>query len=99
MRTVRQVLEDGMTEGRKKRLERLEEMGRVPKVIIAKARELVGETPKINKIEPFADLEVVGFEWKKGRGGKPWAKIMIADGRQLNFFPQAPYGPFIKEAE
>ena len=50
---------------------------------------------KIKDKENLLDIEFTDIEWKKGRGGVPYASI---NNGTINYFPNARYGAFIAKA-
>lgn len=91
-KTVFELIQDGYTE----RLSRLEALD-APKCLLANAREQA-EKPPVSHLDEFAEREVASYKWRTGREGRPWCAIILKDGTQLNFFPQARWGAFIKLA-
>jgi hypothetical protein len=51
----------------------------------------------VKGIEEFGDEIYAGVEYKKGNGGSPYTQYTLKDGRIVNFFPTAKYGPFFSE--
>jgi hypothetical protein len=84
------------------RLRRLEELG-APAVVLNAQRAAVEKwetrTAKVGGLETLGALELAGDPvWKKGRGGKPWARLETTGGA-LCYFPRAQFGPFVKREE
>lgn len=50
---------------------------------------------KIKDKENLLDIEFADVEWKKGRGGVPYATF---NNGTINYFPNARYGAFITKA-
>lgn len=93
--TVREYILDGLLRGAKDRLEKLAQFS-APKVMIDGQRKLI-EKLESGDLSISGDKDVlddifVSREFRKGRGGKTY---IVINGN-INYFPAAQYGPYIK---
>lgn len=94
--TIREYILKGATKASKDRLEKLIELG-APEIVIENQKKYT-EQLENEEIKISGDIEVLTEEvetvqpWK-GRGGKCYYII----NRNINFFPNAKYGPYIKK--
>lgn len=97
MATVRDFILEGAIKGTKYRLDKLIELN-APKVMIEGVSglldELVSGKIKISGDTYLLDKEFENYVIKKGNGGKEY---YIINGN-INYFPYARYGRYIKEA-
>ena len=83
------------------RLEKLKEI-KAPEVMLSGVEKMIKDIDKwTNKqckgIEDFGEEIFASVEPKKGNGGVPYTQYVLKDGRIINFFPNAKYGPFFAE--
>lgn len=83
------------------RLEKLKEIN-APAIMIKQQEKMIDEIDSwTNKqckgIEEFGDEIFASVESKKGNGGVSFVQYKLKDGRIINFFPNAKYGPFFSE--
>ena len=92
--TIREFIINNEIKSFEERLSKLEEMS-APAIIIDSQRKAVDDLRngvlKIGGAVEKLDNEMIGFEIKKGNGGKPY--VEFADGTR--YFPQAKYGRYI----
>ena len=95
--TIREWILEGTIKAYEIRLEKLIEIG-APKVVIEGQKKMVAEL-KDGELKIGGDLDVLEDEFvsctiKTGRGGKKYYLL----NEDVNFFPAAKYGLFIKKA-
>lgn len=93
--TVREYILDGLLRQAKDRLEKLTQFG-APKVMIDGQRKFV-ERIEAGDLRISGDKDALNDtfqsrEFRKGRGGKTY---IVINGN-INYFPAAQYGPYIK---
>lgn len=95
--TIREWIIKGTLNAASYRLEKLKEIG-APEVMIEGQSKMVDNLKngiiKIGGDTEILDEEYIGCEKKTGRGGKTYFII----NNEVNFFPAAKYGLYIKRA-
>lgn len=95
--TVRQYIINGLIEAGKERITSLEKLG-APSVMVDGQRKYVEKLQKgileVGGDKDALDDKFVNAEKKKGKGGKSYYVI----NGNINFFPAAKYGMYIKRA-
>lgn len=95
--TVKEYILDGLLRGEKDRLEKLTQFG-APQVVIDGQRKFVEKLEagdlRIGGDKDALDDTFQSREIRKGRGGKTY---IVINGN-INYFPAAQYGPYIKRA-
>lgn len=94
MATIKTIIIEKALEATKERLEKLIEMG-APQIMVTNLQSQVAEMEagdiKVGGDASLLDAEVIGYEVKKGNGGKSY--IQFDNGTK--YFPNAKYGRFI----
>ncbi|MBQ4447448.1 MAG: hypothetical protein II897_04055 [Clostridia bacterium] len=95
--TIREWLIENEARIQSERLSKLVEIG-APAVMLNAQRKLVEELDngivEVGGETALLETEIETYEWKTGKGGKPYAHI----NGSVNFFPRAKYGRYIARA-
>ena len=96
MDTIFEIIARNAKRSAENRLQKLEELGSVPQVILDTLKaKIENPTKGIGKINEFGHLTPTSFEMKTGKGGKPYVRFYIENQNDICYIMDGKYGPFL----